>query len=246
MADEPTVDTSGVTRSADGQIVDGQTTQTDQGAQKTDTTQASGTTLLTGTETGADKGKEAATEGDNGKKTEDQGAPEKYEDYKVPDGYALDPEIKTKADALFKGMNLSQEQAQGLVDFYRELTTEAFEAPFKAYQTMKEGWAKEAMDHPDLKGKLGPGKEITLQISKALDGLGDAQLASDFRRDMDITGAGNLPSFIRVLNLLTRDRAEGGHVAGKGPSTHGQSAGEQAAPSAAAAIWPGLPSSAGR
>src|SRR5215469_13319641 len=58
-----------------------------------------------------------------------EGAPEKYSDFKVPEGYQLDPEVNTKASDLFKSMGLSQDSAQKLVDFYTAETKEAFEAP---------------------------------------------------------------------------------------------------------------------
>ena len=111
---------------------------------------------------------------------------------------------------------------------------------------MTDGWRQEAENHPDLRGKLGPGKEISIRISKALDGIGDAKLASDFREAMDISGIGNHPAFIRVLSKFAERLTEGSHVAGNGPSKAGQSAPAQAPPSAAAAMWPNLKSSSDR
>lgn len=243
MADEQTTtDQTGVARTADGTIADqSQTTQTDQSSQTTNQDQtaqqtqpADGKTLLT----------EGKKEGDKeaDKTAAKAGAPEKYEDYKVPDGYALDPEIKAEADKIFKGLGLSQEAAQSLVDFYTKQTTEAFRAPFQAYQEMTDGWRKDAEAHPDLSGKLGAGKEVSTRISKFLDGMGDPKLASDFRELMDLTGTGNHQAFIRVLNYAASRLTEGTHVAGNGPSKEGQSRPGEAPPSAAAAMWPNLPS----
>lgn len=174
-----------------------------------------------------------------------KGAPEKYADYKVPDGYTLDPAVKTDADKIFKGLGLNQEQAQSLVDFYTEQTSEAFQAPFKAYQEMTDSWRQESESHPDLQGKLGPGKEVSVRISKLLDGLGDPKLASDFRAHMDLTGAGNNQAFIRVLDKVAQRLTEGSHVADKGPAQAGQSRPGEAPAGAAAALWPNLPSSRG-
>lgn len=236
-----TTDSAGVTRTADGQIADGQTTKTDQGSStpstNQDTTKPDGKTLLT------EQAKPDAAKPDTAKTDGSKGAPESYEDYKVPDGYTLDPVVKTEADTLFKGLGLNQEQAQSLVDFYTSKTTEAFQAPFKAYQEMTDGWRKDAEAHPDLRGKLGPGQEVNVRIAKALDSLGDPKLASDFREAMDLTGAGNHPAFIRVIDKWAQKVTEGTHVAGKGPSELGQSqTGTKSTPSAAGAIWPGLPS----
>src|SRR5262245_53151779 len=65
-------------------------------------------------------------------------APEKYEDFKVPEGYTLDGEVGKEASAMFKELNLPQEAAQRLVDFYVKQTQEAFDQPYKAYIDMRE------------------------------------------------------------------------------------------------------------
>lgn len=237
MADEQTqVDTSGITRSADGTISDGQTTQSDQGQSSQSTTQETGTTLLT-------EGKKAETEpkAEEGEKKTETKAPEKYEDYKLPDGLTLDAEVKGKADALFKGLGLDQAQAQSLVDFYGEQLTKIASVPIEAYKTLTDAWKADAESHPDLRGKLGPGKEINVRISRALDGLGDPKLVSDFKQLMDLTGAGNNQAFIRVLDRFAQKVSEGTHVAGNNPSTFGQSKpGTDTKPTAAAAMWPNL------
>lgn len=169
-----------------------------------------------------------------------KGAPETYAEYKVPDGFVLDAEAKTKADTIFKSLGLTQDQAQSLVDFYTSETKEAFEAPFKAYQDMTAKWRTEAESHPDLSGKLGPGQEVNVRIARFLNGMNDPKLASDFRELMDLTGAGNNQAFIRVIDYAARKLTEGSFVAGTGPSPHGQSAPNRPAPTAAEALWPNL------
>jgi hypothetical protein len=233
---QPTVDSSGITRTAEGQIVEGQTTQTDQQtSSSTETTPPDGKTLLT-------EGKKDDVKSTDTKEAS-KGAPEAYEDYKLPDGFTLSPTIKTEADALFKGLGLSQEGAQSLVDFYAKQVSEIASAPGKAYTELTAKWREEAMSHPDLRGKLGPGQEVNVRIAKALDTLGDPKLVSDFKELMDTTGAGNNAAFIRVFDRFSQKITEGTHVAGRGPSQHGQSAaGSRPAPSAAQAMYPNLPS----
>jgi hypothetical protein len=175
-------------------------------------------------------------------KPPEEPAPDKYADYKLPEGYTLDDELKTEANDLFKSMKLSQANAQKLVDLYVKTQQEAHEAPQKAFKEMQDSWREESMNHPDLKGKLGAGKEISVRIARALSGLGDAKLAQDFRAAMDLTGAGNNPAIIRVLAKWTEGITEGSHVAGNGPSPLGQTPPGQAAQrSAAQTIWPNLP-----
>src|SRR5215469_3070071 len=99
------------------------------------------------------------------------GAPKEYADWKVPEGYELDPEIKTEANTLFKEANLSQEFGQKLVDFYIAKTREALNAPFEAYQETRKEWRASAETDPDLRGKLGPGGEVLTTVARALDSL---------------------------------------------------------------------------
>lgn len=233
-----TVDTAGVTRQPDGTITDGQTTQADQSPASgtpSSTTTPEGKTLLTEAKPPEPEKKPEAKAA--------EGAPDAYTDYKLPEGVTLAPEVKAEADALFKGMGLSQEAAQSLVDFHSKQLSALASAPAKAYQEMTDGWREDAKAHPDLRGKLGPGQEVNVRIAKALDSLGDPKLASDFRGAMDLTGVGNHPAFIRVMDKWAQRVTEGTHVAGNGPSTAGQSAGKTAPPSAASAMWPTLPSS---
>jgi hypothetical protein len=174
-------------------------------------------------------------------KPPEEPAPAKYADYKLPEGFEVDEELLTEANDLFKSMKLSQSNAQKLMDLYVKTNQEALEAPYKAFKDLQDKWREEAMSHPDLKGKLGPGKEISVRIAKALNGLNDPQLAQDFRQAMDLTGAGNNPAFIRVIAKLASAVTEGSHVAGNGPSPMGQSQPGQAERSAAQTIWPSLP-----
>jgi len=242
MADEATTtDQTGVERTGEGTIVD-QSPKVESTPTTTQTTTSTPATKAEG------EGKTLLTEGKKEepkveeKKDEVKGAPEKYADYSVPEGFALDPEVKKEADEKFKSLGLSQEGAQSLIDLYVAKTSEAAKAPYEAYQKMTDGWRKEAESHPDLKGKLGPGQEVNVRIAKALDGLGDPKLASDFRQLMDLTGAGNHPAFIRAIDKWAQRLTEGTHVPGNGPTRAGQSEPGRAPPSAAAAIWPTLPS----
>jgi hypothetical protein len=171
-----------------------------------------------------------------------EAAPEAYAEFKVPEGTELDPTAATEAQALFKGLNLSQESAQKLVDFYVSKTNEAFQQPFKAYRDMRDGWVKDAKAHTELSGKLEPNGPVLSTIARAIDGLGDAALASEFRAAMDLTGAGDHPAFIRTFYKMAQALTEGRPVAGSGPSRHGQVApGDRAGTSIASRLYPNLP-----
>ena len=166
------------------------------------------------------------------------GAPAEYTTFRVPDGYELDTAVAAEASKIFKGMNLNQDQAQQLVDFYTAKTTESANQPYQVWNEMQEKWVKEVKADPVMGSRLN---EIKTTISRAIDGLGDPKLAQEFRAAMDYTGAGNNPAFIRAFWKLSQMVTEGTHVAGNGPSPAGQRrAGEM--PSAAQAMYPNLPS----
>lgn len=175
------------------------------------------------------------TEGD---KAKPEGAPEKYEDFKVPEGYTLDSKVAEEASGIFKDMNLSQAQAQTLVDFYAAKTREAADAPFEAYKTMRAEWQTKVAADPEIGSKL---PEVKQTVSRALDSLGDAKLASDFREAMDLTGAGDHPAFIKAFYKLAQQVNEGHSVRGSNPSPAGQKAPGSGPVSAAHALYPKLP-----
>ena len=166
------------------------------------------------------------------------GAPEAYEAFKVPEGTELDAEVAKEAGTLFKGLNLSQAAAQQLVDFYVKKTNESFQQPFNTYQDIRKGWVEEAKGHPEIGKNLD---QVIATVGRAIDGLGDAKLASDFRAAMDFTGAGDNPAFIRVFYKLAQMVTEGGAVKGTGPAATGQRSPTERPATAAHALYPTLP-----
>jgi hypothetical protein len=170
-----------------------------------------------------------------------QGAPDKYEDFKVPDGFELDKDVAAEFGTVAKGLNISQTGAQELVDLYVKHVQEANAAPYKAWTDVQERWREEINGDPEIGGSKLSGVKVS--IGKLFDSLGDAKVTDAFREAMDYTGAGNNPAVVKFLYSLAKRLTEGGPVRGGGPSTEGQIApGTNRMPSAAAAIYPNLPS----
>jgi len=65
---------------------------------------------------GADGGSDE-DKGEENKPDKPEGAPEKYEAFKVPEGVTIDETAATEFGALAKELNLTQENAQKLVDY---------------------------------------------------------------------------------------------------------------------------------
>lgn len=174
----------------------------------------------------------------NDKKDESKGAPEKYEAFKLPEGVSLDEKVATEAQELFKGMNLDQTQAQSLIDFHLAKTKEAAEAPYKLYTETRQAWRDEIKADPEIGNKLDSVKQT---VSKALDSLGDAKLANEFRAAMDLTGAGDHPAFIKAFYKLAQKMTEGTQVTAGSPTKEGQTRPGSAPQSPARALYPNLP-----
>ena len=171
---------------------------------------------------------------------DEPGAPEKYEPFTAPEGYDLNPEVITKAETMFKELGLNQTQAQQLVSFYAENAAAAADAPYAAYEAQREAWQAEVAADPEIGKKL---PQVKQTVGAALNLLGDPKLVADFKSAMDITGVGDHPAFIKAIYKLASMVTEGKHVPAGAPIT--PKAPGAAPKSAAQAIFPNLPSSAG-
>jgi hypothetical protein len=168
-----------------------------------------------------------------------EGAPEKYSDFKLPEGLKLQPEALAEATTVFKGLNLSQDEAQSLIDFHAKQISAVTDAPFKAVTDLKTNWES------SLKSTYGkdiePGGKVITSISRMIDTL-PPTIASGFREAMDLTLAGSNPAFVAAFYELSQRLAEGKSVKGNGPSPGGQAAPNAAPKSVAQAMYPHLKS----
>lgn len=184
----------------------------------------------------AEPPKPSETEGKGGKGA----APEAYADFKAPEGFEIDKETLAKATPVFKELGLSQENAQRMVDFYAQISKDAAEAPYKLYEEMRGKWRDEVIKDAALGDGTGLRSEVKSTIGRAIDSL-PQDVARDFKAAMDLTGAGDNPAFIRAFYNLAQRIGEGTSVKAGAPAPVSKPG---AAPkSAAAALYPNLPSS---
>jgi len=173
-----------------------------------------------------------------------EGAPEKYGDWKLPEGYQLDTGVSEAAGAMFKDLNLTQDQAQKLVDFYSEHAVKSNKEVMDAWQATRSEWREGVKNDPQLgklvgsNGNFGPDSALVVTVNRALDGLQNPKLVSDFKDAMELTGAGDNPSFVKVLYALASKVTEGTTYARGEPSKTAN-----ARPTAGAALYPNLPAS---
>ncbi len=220
------------TQTSTSQATTDQTTQTtsndgDGKAKEASTTKADGTTLLT------QKEGEAKPEG----------APEAYTEFKLPEGIKLEGPQLEEATKLFKELGLPQAAAQSLVDYHAAQMKAITDATTSTMTQMRSDWQAAVKADPEIGSKL---PQVKVEVSRALDSLGDPALVTAFKSAMDLTGVGDNPAFIKAFYKMAQAVNEGKHVAGANPSPHGQTqTGRKDAPSAAAALYPNLPSARG-
>jgi hypothetical protein len=230
-----TADAAGVTRTAEGQIAD-------LSPPPTSTPPSTPAPTTSQPQTSTEKLSDAPAKSLLNEEGAKEGAPEKYTDFTVPEGFTLDEQVAKDAGELFKRLDLSQPHAQELVDFYIKQTKEAFEAPFNAYQDKRQEWRDEINGDPEIGGTKLNG--VKASIGKLIDSFGDRKIAEAFREAMDFTGAGDNPAVVRGLYALSKRLNEGAAVRGNGPSPEGQRAPGSGERSAAQALYPNLPSTA--
>lgn len=170
------------------------------------------------------------------------GAPEKYEEFKAPEhwkdkGLELDPKSIEAAIPLFKELNISQEGAQKLVDFYTGMAEKAADSGVNTMNEMRAEWRDEIKADKEIGHKL---PQVKADISKAIDTVLGRELGGKFREALDITGGGDNPSIVRGLAKFASKFVEGKHVAAGGPSKFGQAAPGKPQ-DAAHALYPHLP-----
>ncbi|MDQ0628066.1 hypothetical protein QFZ44_000642 [Pantoea agglomerans] len=130
-------------------------------------------------------------EKDGDKKPE--GAPEAYE-FKAPEGGELDKEAVAQFEPIARELNLSQEQAQKLVDLYgSKVMPQLMKQQADTWQKQIADWGTAAKDDAEIGGDKFDGN--LTRAKQAMDKFATPQL----REFLETTGMGNHPELIRVF-----------------------------------------------
>ena len=190
---------------------------------------ATGTGVASSSEaTGAQAQGDAATppadakpDGDGtGAKGDDKptGAPENYEDFKAPEGIALDAEMATEFKSLAKELNLPQDAAQKVADLGAKMAQKWAGQQTEAIQKAHADWIGGTKADKEIGGDKLP--ENIAVAKKALDAFGTPEL----RTLLNESGLGNHPEVIRVFyragKAISEDRmvTGGAATAAKNPA----------------------------
>ena len=120
-------------------------------------------------------------------------APETYEDFTLPEGVEKDEALMEAFIPVAKDLNLTQEQAQKLVDLQAAEMVKGEESRHKAWDDMRTEWQTNSQQDKEFGGLEF--KENLSVMKKALDVFGTDEL----RLALETTGTGDHPEFLRFM-----------------------------------------------
>lgn len=149
----------------------------------------------------------------DGDKPEDEeqkqeGAPEKYE-FTAGEGVELDADALKDFEPVARDLNLTNEQAQKLVDAYPKILAGVQQRQAEAWQKQTEGWAETVKADKEIGGD-----KLTANLSaaqRALDQFGTPEL----KEYLNATGLGNHPDLVKTFVKIGKAMSEDGMVTGK-------------------------------
>lgn len=148
--------------------------------------------------------------GDDGKQKDKlEGAPEKYANFVVPQGVTLDAEKLGKFTDMAKELNLSQANAQRLVDLAAEHTESVLKSQADQWSKIREGWVKELKEDTEFGGQKFD--ETIVRAKRCMSKFGDPE----FSKMLESTGYGDNPSLIRLLARIDKAIGEDTTETGK-------------------------------
>jgi hypothetical protein len=156
-----------------------------------------------------DKTKKAAlikARDDAAKAAQAKGAPEKYADFKVPEGIEVNQPMLEEFKTVAKKHNLTQEAAQELIDLQVKHVQGISEGLLSTFNQIKTEWMKEAIQ------ELGADyKKELVYAGKAIDKFGTPEL----RTILNQTGIGNHKELVKFFVKIGKAVSEDKFVDGK-------------------------------
>jgi len=133
----------------------------------------------------------------------DQGAPEKYESFKLGEGMVM-PEAQLNAfTSLAKEINLSQANAQKLVDFQSKIVKDAHDSQMQASSQLVESWKQETLK------MLGNNSSADIAVANRF-----LNTRADLKTILSDTGLINNPAVFKMVldfgKMTTEDSLKGG------------------------------------
>lgn len=136
-----------------------------------------------------------------------EGAPENYE-FTAGEGVELDTEALKDFEPVARDLNLTNEQAQKLVDAYPKILAGVQQRQAEAWQAQTEQWAADVKADKEIGGD-----KLTANLSaaqRALDLFGTPEL----KTYLNDTGLGNHPDLVKAFVKIGKAMSEDGMVDG--------------------------------
>lgn len=131
------------------------------------------------------------------------GAPEAYEDFAAPEGVELDATVLDEFKGAAKELNLSQAQAQSVVDLGIKLQQSFTEKSNEATDALIAGWAEAAKADKEIGGEAF---EQNLALAKkAIDTFGSEEFKAELLEKYRL---GDHPEFIRFARNVAKAISE--------------------------------------
>lgn len=144
------------------------------------------------------------------------GAPEAYEDFKLPDGMEMDADVLGEFKGLAKELNIPQAQAQKLIDFQTQLASKQAEAYQAAVTKQSQDWAASIKNDPEI-GGANYDKSVQSAI-KVIQSFGDPALTEL----LNTSGLGNHPALFKFCHRISSAISEDKFVLPGSQSTTGR------------------------
>ncbi|MBL5913948.1 peptidase [Enterobacter asburiae] len=141
------------------------------------------------------------------KEQKQEGAPEKYE-FTAGEGVELDSEALKDFEPVARDLNLTNEQAQKLVDAYPKILAGVQQRQAEAWQAQTEQWAADVKADKEIGGD-----KLTANLSaaqRALDLFGTPEL----KEYLNTTGLGNHPDLVKTFVKIGKAMSEDDMVDG--------------------------------
>ena len=144
-------------------------------------------------------------------KKKEEGAPESYTDFSMPEGMEVDQGMMETFLPLAKEGKLSQEGAQKFVDLYSKGLKDSVDAHVKDWADAMGKWKDDTKADKEVGGERFDQTQVNVNL--ALKTFGNEKLSEM----LEVTGVGNHVEFVRFFDkigtLVSNDKIDLGNVA---------------------------------
>jgi hypothetical protein len=159
----------------------------------------------------SDKGEDDKSE-DGKSEDELEGAPEAYDDFKLPEGMQFEGEQLEAFTEFGQKYGLSQDAAQNLIDMHLGQVDKITTLQQETWDEIKADWRKQSLADKDLQDEEGNAEAAIAIAVKGVEALGGKALKEAF----DLTGAGEHPAVVKAFHKLGKMAVEDEFVFGGG------------------------------